>query len=265
MKSITIMGMSGVGKTTLADKLNKSSWFHYSADYRIASHYLKNDINKFIQQEAHKSAVLGNLLSTNSIEIKSKLSINNLLPVSAYIGKLGKVSSYGLDFDTFIKRQDKHYKAEIKATFDIGEFKEKARKKNYKYFLHDSGGSLCELSKDKKVISYLAKQTNIIYIHANKSLAKEITERALQYPKPLYYDKQFLLSQLKKYKEETGEELENTEPNDLIKYIIPNLMQHRELLYLDIANKYGVVIDASDILKLRDGKDLLEIINSNKT
>src|SRR6188472_4448588 len=34
-KAITLLGMSGVGKTTLAYKLPRSKWFHYSGDYRI--------------------------------------------------------------------------------------------------------------------------------------------------------------------------------------------------------------------------------------
>ena len=33
--AIPIMGMSGVGKTTLAVMLQKSGWFQYSVDYRI--------------------------------------------------------------------------------------------------------------------------------------------------------------------------------------------------------------------------------------
>jgi GTPase SAR1 family protein len=39
-KRITLLGMSGVGKTTLADKLPKETWFHYSGDYRIGTRYL---------------------------------------------------------------------------------------------------------------------------------------------------------------------------------------------------------------------------------
>ncbi|MGI9309642.1 MAG: ATPase, partial [Gammaproteobacteria bacterium] len=36
-KAVTLLGMSGVGKTTLANKIPKSSWFHYSGDYRIGT------------------------------------------------------------------------------------------------------------------------------------------------------------------------------------------------------------------------------------
>ena len=36
-KAITLLGMSGVGKTTLAYKLPSTKWFHYSGDYRIGT------------------------------------------------------------------------------------------------------------------------------------------------------------------------------------------------------------------------------------
>ena len=39
-KSITLLAMSGAGKTTLANKLPRDKWFHYSADYRIGTKYL---------------------------------------------------------------------------------------------------------------------------------------------------------------------------------------------------------------------------------
>ncbi|MEK7759602.1 MAG: ATPase, partial [Pseudomonadota bacterium] len=36
-KCITLLGMSGVGKTRLALRLRKRHWFHYSGDYRIGT------------------------------------------------------------------------------------------------------------------------------------------------------------------------------------------------------------------------------------
>ncbi|HEY5700686.1 MAG TPA: ATPase, partial [Gammaproteobacteria bacterium] len=40
-KAVTLLGMSGVGKTTLANRLPKKEWFHYSGDYRIGTKYLE--------------------------------------------------------------------------------------------------------------------------------------------------------------------------------------------------------------------------------
>ena len=51
-KSITLLGMSGVGKTTLANKLPKSKWFHYSGDYRIGTKYLEEPILDNIKEKA---------------------------------------------------------------------------------------------------------------------------------------------------------------------------------------------------------------------
>jgi len=44
-KRLTLLGMSGVGKTHLAKLLSKNdAYFHYSGDYRIGAQYLNNDI-----------------------------------------------------------------------------------------------------------------------------------------------------------------------------------------------------------------------------
>ena len=43
--AVTLLGMSGVGKTMLSTALRQSSnWFHYSADYRIGTRYLVESI-----------------------------------------------------------------------------------------------------------------------------------------------------------------------------------------------------------------------------
>jgi hypothetical protein len=39
-KSVTLLGMSGVGKTHLSTLLRGHFWFHYSGDYRIGTRYL---------------------------------------------------------------------------------------------------------------------------------------------------------------------------------------------------------------------------------
>ena len=51
-KSLTLLGMSGAGKTTLSSKLPKEKWFHYSGDYRIGTKYLDEPILDNIKQQA---------------------------------------------------------------------------------------------------------------------------------------------------------------------------------------------------------------------
>ena len=74
-KRITLLAMSGAGKTTLANKLPKSSWFHYSGDYRIGTKYLKEPIIDNIKRHAMTVPFLKELLLTDSISINSKSSI----------------------------------------------------------------------------------------------------------------------------------------------------------------------------------------------
>ena len=71
-KAISLLGMSGVGKTTLANKLPKDAWFHYSGDYRIGTKYLEEPILDNIKRQAMQVDFLRELLRTDSIYIRSK-------------------------------------------------------------------------------------------------------------------------------------------------------------------------------------------------
>lgn len=263
-KSITLLGMSGVGKTTLSQKLPTDKWFHYSGDYRIASHYLRDAIGDFLKQEAMKSPLIAELLKSDSIYIGSNLSIDNLSPVSAYIGKLGDAKLGGLDWETFIARQHKHHQAEIAACYDIGYFKQRAKQLyGYDYFLHDAGGSICELD-NPEVIDYLGKETQFVYLHADDDLAEAITQRALAYPKPIYYNEAFLTDQLSHYGEQSGiAHIDNMVPDEFIQFVIPPLMKHRRERYLAIAEQYGKIIDARKAFEIRDEADFLSLLEAD--
>ncbi len=61
-KAVTVMGMSGVGKTTLAAKLEAYNWFHYSADYRIGTKYLDEDILESLREQVQDIPLLKEFL-----------------------------------------------------------------------------------------------------------------------------------------------------------------------------------------------------------
>ena len=163
-KAITLLGMSGIGKTTLANKLPKSKWFHYSGDYRIGTKYLEEPILDNIKERAMEVVFLKDLLKTDSIYISSNITVNNLAPISTFLGKIGALSKGGLSPKEFLRRQELHKKAEIQAMKDVSDFIEKSKRiYGYDHFINDAGGSICELV-DTEAMDVLVKNTMIVYI-----------------------------------------------------------------------------------------------------
>ena len=57
-KRLSLFGMSGVGKTFIANTLRGTKkWFHYSVDYRIGTKYLGEEILDNFKKEAMKLPV----------------------------------------------------------------------------------------------------------------------------------------------------------------------------------------------------------------
>ena len=58
-KNVLIFGMSGLGKTHLSNLLRKSgSWFHYSVDYRIGTHYMGEHIVDNVKLKVMENALI---------------------------------------------------------------------------------------------------------------------------------------------------------------------------------------------------------------
>ena len=88
-KRITLLGMSGVGKTHLSTMLRGHDWFHFSGDYRIGTRYLDEPILDLIKQQAMSVPFLRELLRNDWIDIKNNIKIHDLGPVLTFVGKLG--------------------------------------------------------------------------------------------------------------------------------------------------------------------------------
>lgn len=260
-KRVTLLGMSGVGKTYLAHILMKANWFHYSGDYRIGTRYLDEAILDNIKHQAMQVPFLRDLLRSDSLYICNNITVDNLQPVASFLGKLGNPENGGLPLKEFKRRQALHKRAEINAMKDVPEFIRKAKKiYGYKHFINDVGGSICELD-DEKVLSTLFKHTLLLYIKATEQDEKELIKRAELDPKPLYYREDFLEEQLAIYMQEYRlSYVALVEPDDFVRWIFPKLFYSRIPRYEAIASKYGYTVTTQELLGVKQESDFLDLL-----
>jgi hypothetical protein len=260
-KRITLLGMSGVGKTTLADKLPKKTWFHYSGDYRIGTRYLDEPILDNIKRQAVQVPFLRELLQSDSIYIRSNITVDNLTPVSTFLGKLGDPAQGGLTLAEFKRRQALHRQAEINAMRDVPEFIDKVESiYGYRNFINDAGGSVCELD-DPETLRILAEHTVILYIRTTPELENMLIERARNDPKPLYYREAFLDEQLPLFQEEQGcRDIAEIPPDEFVTWVFPKLFRSRLPRYQAIADEYGYTVDAREIADVNGEDDFIRLM-----
>jgi len=263
-KRVTLLGMSGVGKTHLAKLIGENGgWYHFSGDYHIGANYLKDEIINNIAKKMKQDPWLQNLLDNESISVNSQVTFDNLEPISTFLGKVGNPEEGGLAIDEFIHRQELFLDAEIKAMYDVPDFIKKSQQSGYNNFINDAGGSLCELD-DEKLYQLLAKNTLIIYIKANKEAKRVLIERSKNQPKPVYYHPDFFESALSSYLEKNSlDYVAQINPDAFVRWVFPKLIEDRLEKYQTLANQYGYTIKSDDLYQCNSADDVVNLISES--
>ncbi|WP_456416422.1 ATPase [Thiolapillus sp.] len=262
-KKITLLGMSGVGKTYISNMLRKHDWFHYSGDYRIGTRYLDELILDLVKAQAMQQPFLRDLLRRDWIYIRNNIKVDDLGPVLSFVGKLGNPEQGGVPLGDFVRRQAQYREAEIAAVHDVPEFIRKAREVyGYKHFINDMGGSLCELD-DPGVIALLAEHTLILYIKiTDEEQEQQLISRAQSAPKPLYYRPEFLMQELQVYLQDNGlEYAAQIDPDDFTRWIFPRLFHSRIPRYEAIAEK-GYTVTSQELSRVSTEEEFLELLET---
>ena len=263
-KRVTLLGMSGVGKTHLAKLIGENGgWYHFSGDYHIGANYLKDEIINNIAKKMKQDPWLQNLLDNESISVNSQVTFDNLEPISAFLGKVGNPEKGGLAIDEFIRRQKLFLDAEIKAMYDVPGFIKQSQQSGYDNFINDAGGSLCELG-DEKLYQLLAKNTLIIYIKANKEAKRALIERSKKQPKPVYYHPDFFESALSSYlKKNSLDYVAQINPDAFVRWVFPKLIEDRLEKYQTLADQYGYTIKSDDLCHCHSAEDVINLISGS--
>lgn len=232
-KTITLIGMSGAGKTHISAQLESWGWYNYSCDFVIADKYLRNELPG-----------------------SASLTVEDISVLSDYLGKLGNPNHGGFALDLFKERQKAYYDAEVQALYAMHD----TMSTTDKSFVHDSTGSLCEI-EDEGVLKKIGQQTLFVYLKTGLDEEREVLQRAQDYPKPLFFPPSFLEKAMQDYTAQHNLEIiEQAHPDDFARWVFPRLFEARKPKYQRLADLYGITIASSKFRNLSAADEFITII-----
>lgn len=265
-KHVLLFGMSGLGKTFVSNRLRESgNWFHYSVDYRIGTRYMGEHIVDNFKREAIQVPFLRDLLMSDSIYIGSNITLENLSPVSTYLGKPGNPALGGVPIDEYRLRQAQFRRAEIAALQDTAHFIDRAKALyGYPHFVCDSGGSICEWvdaeDPEDPLLRDLSAVTLLVWIKGDAAHTEELIRRFDRDPKPMAYQPEFLDRVWAEYLAQNGMAPEAVDPDAFIRWTYAEALAHRQPRYAAMAQNWGVTVETDDIARMRDAADFEALI-----
>ena len=237
-KAITLMGMSGVGKTYLSCIMAEQGWFHYSCDLEIGTKYMGAELEK--------------TLGRDNTVVAEDLSM-----LSEYVGKLGKGK---LSLDEFKRRQKQYYEAECQSLLQLKRIVKEANAQGFQNVINDSTGSLCEID-DETLLDSVDENSLIVYIKASAEEEKEVLRRAREYPKPLFFSPEKFDGWVDLYlKENNFVNTNEMDADEFSRWVFPKLFENRLPKYQAIADKYGVAIPSTAFQGVKIADDFLNVI-----
>lgn len=260
-KRVLLFGMSGLGKTTLANMLRADAhWFHYSVDYRIGTRYMGEYISDNFKREAMKVPLLRELMLSDSVYISSNITFDNLAPLSTYLGKPGDAAKGGLPFDEYQRRQNQHRLAEISALLDTARFIDRAEDiYGYQNFVCDTSGSICEVvdadDPNDPTMTALADHMLMVWIQGSDAHKDELARRFDRAPKPMYYRPEFLTQVWAEFTAQNADQ----DPDAFLRFGYAQLLQARQPRYAAMA-KWGVTVTAQEVAAVRQPADFDRLI-----
>ncbi len=270
--AITLIGMSGVGKTYLSDRLRKDGWFHYSADYRIGTRYIDEAMLDDVKIRMMRDPYLKQLLRSDSIFVSQNISMDNLSLISSFLGMPGDVALGGRPIKEFLAHQTMYANGEKAAAHDLPDFVRRAEQVyGYPHFVHDSTGSLCEVidvdDPNDPVWRIVRETTTIVWIKDRPEDRAAIIARQHNAPKPIYYNSTFFDTHYRAYCAEHGSDHANPtiDPFAFLRDVFPKVIAHRTERYAKLAALGGIIISPEEANAVESSADMLALLRAKQS
>ncbi len=224
-KAITLIGMSGAGKSHISTMLGPDGWHVYSCDDLIGTKYLGAG--------------------------------GDMVALSEFVGQIGNPALGGVLLEDFKHKQQLYYQGECDVLADMGAALAEIKGQS---FVNDSSGSLCEV-EDESILEAVGRDTLFVYLKVAKDDHQELLARAIEAPKPLYFPPVFFNEHLEKYLSLFNiDGVEAIEPLKFLSWVFPHLFQSRLPKYQKLADQYGVSINVADIRNVSSADEFIQII-----
>jgi shikimate kinase len=264
-KIFTLIGMSGSGKTALSHKLSADGLFHYSIDYEIAHTHLKDKIKQsVISKINNQSQFFRELIEKFAIKIDLSLTFDDLEVITMFViptKENGKVN-----FGEFLSNQNLYRTAELQATQEFWQ-RAKTAFENYEIsgFVNDTTGSVCEISlNNKPLLDLIKNRSTVVYLKTTQEHQTMLVERAKTAIKPILYNYDFLLKHLTEYYNSQNFTTNFEIDKEFFFWLFPKLLEYRKKSYTEFVEKTdGKIIDVSNLAKIKNTKDFIELIYEN--
>ena len=171
----------------------------------------------------------------------------------------------GIPFAEYMRRQEQHRQAEIAATIDAVPFMDRAGDiYGYNHFICDTSGSICEVvdadDPDDPVLTALHQNSLIIWLRGSDAHLDTLVARFNKAPKPMYTRTDAMTARWTTYLDQTGLDEAAVDPDDFIRWSYRQILHDRLPLYQNIADKWGITVDASALSGIRDASEFYAII-----
>ena len=172
------------------------------------------------------------------------------------------LSRWRILFSEYLKRQQLHRDAEIKATLNASSIVEHSPELSH--FMCDTSGSICELvnplDENDKILSSLSKNFLIICLEAPDTMYQVLIDRFLAKPKPMYYEENFLHSLWKSFRDETLTTCDEINPDDFMIYGFKALIKRRKAIFETISKNWGISLNFEQLREVKCAADLIGAI-----